>query len=433
MTIISTTVNTPKVSKPDIETNKQLETQFSFMKFDIKNYQLYSGRTKFICKGKCILGSKPLNSVATIIVFCNIPSYLLYIQACPTIEQEYKELDIDTWFISFILALLNLATTYFALISAFSNPGIIPRLNFDMKMLTDISETRTKNSYYLGIYKGHSMLRMKFCNTCQIYRPPRATHCNSCDNCVHEFDHHCKWLGNCIGNRNYKSFLWFLVTLSFLSIYCAFVSLLHLTIVSRNRQSEQLTRRLQLTFIEFPVMSLVCFLGVGTFIFVLILIQFHLRLIYRGIRTYEKMKSIYDSYASFPFEPRSLIKAYLSAFLTNKIVRAYIFDSSLSFSQETLCTTQKKQPELSLSQICNQRKIFICQPKIDSSGEAKLINEHNHSQNSSFMQTQIQVKNKQYATPGCQINFEKQQLRSFTNEKKSLRGEWPQYYHISTK
>ena len=53
--------------------------------------------------------------------------------------------------------------------------------------------------------------KVRFCQTCNIFRGPTVSHCKKCDNCVENFDHHCPWLGNCIGKKNYFYFFIFLI------------------------------------------------------------------------------------------------------------------------------------------------------------------------------------------------------------------------------
>ncbi|KAL8136967.1 hypothetical protein V2J09_002968 [Rumex salicifolius] len=51
----------------------------------------------------------------------------------------------------------------------------------------------------------------QLCITCKIVRPLRAKHCSTCDRCVEQFDHHCPWVSNCVGKKNKRDFLMFLV------------------------------------------------------------------------------------------------------------------------------------------------------------------------------------------------------------------------------
>merc|ERR1711970_502178 len=68
------------------------------------------------------------------------------------------------------------------------------------------------------------------CKKCPARRPPRTHHCSSCGQCVLRMDHHCPWIWNCVGWRNYRYFfnfcffsslgIWF-VLLSLLPFYAS--------------------------------------------------------------------------------------------------------------------------------------------------------------------------------------------------------------------
>ena len=112
---------------------------------------------------------------------------------------------------------------FFMLKTAFMDPGMIPRRVMNIGL--------NKKKFRLVNQKGF-IFRYKLCKTCKIVKPQRSSHCPDCDNCVERFDHHCPWIGSCVGKRNYKYFYTFLFLLNILILYLIVFSLVHLIIES---------------------------------------------------------------------------------------------------------------------------------------------------------------------------------------------------------
>ena len=48
----------------------------------------------------------------------------------------------------------------------------------------------TKISKLANAYHSHGV-QVKYCGTCHIWRPSRTSHCNTCQQCILNHDHHC--------------------------------------------------------------------------------------------------------------------------------------------------------------------------------------------------------------------------------------------------
>lgn len=143
-----------------------------------------------------------------------------------------------------VFALLFVFTLGTLFCAAFMEPGYLPK--YDVPQLVDLPALRPSSSNtnadsypfapslpQLQFREIHLMndehtLRLKYCDTCNFFRPPRASHCHVCDRCVEIHDHHCPWLSNCVGSRNYRVFFVFLWSVSLLCIYAWTMSLFHL-------------------------------------------------------------------------------------------------------------------------------------------------------------------------------------------------------------
>ena len=79
--------------------------------------------------------------------------------------------------------------------------------------------TNTADPLTRQVVVNNIVINCRYCTTCKAWRPPRASHCSDCDSCILNHDHHCPWMGNCVGKYNYAYFFWFLVAVCLNCVY----------------------------------------------------------------------------------------------------------------------------------------------------------------------------------------------------------------------
>lgn len=199
-------------------------------------YSVWPSGNRFFCVGSLMMGGERDCAVApgsgwSCANFCAwtcilLPSLCFFTVVAPYLWTVFVVLPIAA-------AVAFASTVSFLILACCSDPGVIPRRHVILA---------TQSEEYLVGLLGYSPLgvgtpsgqrsidkqRMipaelaqkgyAWCYTCEIVRPPRASHCPECDNCVLRFDHHCPFVNNCVGQRNYHFFMGFTTSVCCLAV-----------------------------------------------------------------------------------------------------------------------------------------------------------------------------------------------------------------------
>nr|XP_028579592.1 probable palmitoyltransferase ZDHHC14 isoform X3 [Podarcis muralis] len=206
-----------------------------------RKWEVFPGRNKFYCDGRIMMARQTGVFYLTLVLIL-VTSGLFFAFDCRYLSDEITPAIPAVGAVLFFFVMGTLLRT------SFSDPGVLPRATPDeaADLERQIGNTEEiANGSSSGGYRppprtkevliNGQTVKLKYCFTCKIFRPPRASHCSLCDNCVERFDHHCPWVGNCVGKRNYRFFYMFILSLSFLTVFIFAFVITH--IIHRSQQT----------------------------------------------------------------------------------------------------------------------------------------------------------------------------------------------------
>ena len=182
---------------------------------NIKNHErginllMKVGNNKILCGNRCFVGNKYYHIFISVIVL-SLPT-AIFISALIKINMK------SIIFFIIIVLIIYIPILLFLFLGGCNDPGILERNN-------EYAYYDNRKSVIKVNIQGH-MTNLNYCYTCFHFRPPRTSHCAECDNCVENFDHHCLWMGTCVGKRNYKYFYYLIFLTTLCSIIQLFTSL----------------------------------------------------------------------------------------------------------------------------------------------------------------------------------------------------------------
>ncbi|KAH0861542.1 hypothetical protein HID58_089803 [Brassica napus] len=254
---------------------------------EIRLYKAWKGNNRFFCGGRLIFGPD-VNSLFLTSFLIGAPALTFCIRMLVWIQKDDPIFNYTVLTSAFILTLL--VFTFLFLTSA-RDPGIIPRNKTSLNLEDGSNSSLTQSMEWVNnktphlkiprtkdVFVNGYTIKVKFCETCLLYRPPRASHCSICNNCVQRFDHHCPW-------RNYPFFICFISTSTLLCIYIFAFSWINLI-----RQPGRLWSTMSHDIIS-VILIIYSFVSIW---FVGGLTIFHVYLMSTNQTTYENFRSRYD-------------------------------------------------------------------------------------------------------------------------------------------
>ncbi|KAL6511931.1 Protein S-acyltransferase 8 [Orobanche gracilis] len=278
-------------------------------------HEVWKGNNIFFLGGRLIFGPDArsllitlLLIIAPVVVFCVFVARHLR-HEFSSYNTGYAILIMAIVFSIYVLVLLFLTSS--------RDPGIVPRnshppeeeFRYDPSASVEVGGRQTPSLQFprtKEVMVNGLPVRVKYCDTCMLYRPPRCSHCSICNNCVERFDHHCPWVGQCIGlgfmspsgsgpfvihflllnvQRNYRFFFCFVSSATLLCIYVFAISAFYIKVLMDDQQGT-----VWKAMKESPasvVLMVYCFISLW---FVGGLTGFHLYLISTNQTTYENFR-----------------------------------------------------------------------------------------------------------------------------------------------
>uniref|UniRef100_A0A3Q3ST50 Palmitoyltransferase n=1 Tax=Mastacembelus armatus TaxID=205130 RepID=A0A3Q3ST50_9TELE len=195
----------------------------------VRKWEKLPGKNTFCCDGRVMMARQKGVFYLTLFLIIGTCS-LFFAFECPYLAVHLSPA------IPVFAILLFFFVMAMLLRTSFSDPGVLPRALPEEATFIEMEIEAANGNVPAGqrppprirnVQINNQIVKLKYCYTCKIFRPPRASHCSICDNCVDRFDHHCPWVGNCVGKRNYRYFYLFTLSLSLLTIYIFTFNIVH--------------------------------------------------------------------------------------------------------------------------------------------------------------------------------------------------------------